>query len=78
MYNLILLGSMTAGLAAAGKFRAGRRHEFKHGFSAKKRPLPRQHLNCSDSFGNSWMRVGQEMLIAGGHGPVTLHSSFRN
>ena len=23
MYNLILLGSMTAGLAAAGKFRAG-------------------------------------------------------
>jgi hypothetical protein len=64
VHNLILLGSMTAGPAAARKFRAGRRHEFKHGFFAKKRPLPRHHLNYTGSFGNSSLCVGQEMLIA--------------
>ena len=38
MHNLILLGSMTAGPAATpGNFRAGQRHEFKHGFFAGSR-----------------------------------------
>eukprot|EP01043_Picozoa_sp_COSAG02_P025263 COSAG02_NODE_1412_length_12756_cov_57.891048_18_plen_110_part_00 len=66
--NLILLGSMTAGPSAARKFRAGRRYEFKHGFFAKKRPLPRHDTGhkplCPVSCTRERRLVQLELLFA--------------